>query len=157
MLTDEALQRFTSDSMSFANLIMLLTEERDSLDDNSDSLNAIRIDRNSIVTTINSGNVLVDMITNLDNGSDTIFTDSATLYSLPLEVARNEINYEIIIADSIYEVGITYSTDESLTILRDLNIIAFDLDTLFHTFDSLDITFTNADRLSNETTFTCYF
>jgi len=145
------------DSIAVANEIAIKNQSLEVLSDENDSTNNIRTELATIQTTILSGNVLLNSATNVANNQIVTYTDSNTVFALPLNVNENEMEYEFNIDDNQYRINLFYETGQSLNIERELSITAFGLGVNAHSFDSLSQVCSTNECISNETIFICYF
>ncbi len=108
---------------------------------------------------INSGSIQLQEVKLLENNSEAIFEDSMALFRLPLllENGLKQTTFTLTIDDNQYELSFSYNTDERIDDYRFSRINAINLDTIFHTFDSLTINCTTSECISDETTVTAYF
>lgn len=87
----------------------------------------------STATTINSGSVKIATIENNKNGQSISYEDSSTTWKLPLDMQADDIDVDITIADSVYNLVVSYSrttaADEKNKVVigtSDFNIISTD-------------------------------
>ena len=92
------------------------------------------------ITTVENGNLLVDTVTNLTTGNTLIFSDSATVYKLPLDPNLSEMDYGFSIASSDYEITITYLITTSQNARRNVLVGAECIKSTAATFDSVRVT-----------------
>lgn len=144
------------DSMATANKIEANNQTLASNTESQTSLSTDRTTLTSTISTIQSGNVLVNTVTNLITGTALTFTDSATVYKLPLDPNLNEMDYGFSIANMNYEITVTYETTTSQNARRNVVVGAESIFYRATTFDSV--------RVDPETTNThatailyCYF
>jgi len=113
----------------------------------------------STISLIENGNVQLQKVSLVENGSEAVFEDSASFFNLPLliENGQTQTTFNIIIDEKAYEIGFDYQILESVSESRIVKVSAGNIDTIFHTFDSLFIECISSDCISNETTVTAYF
>jgi hypothetical protein len=112
---------------------------------------------NSVVTKINKGTVQLLRTYLVEETIDLDYPDSTSLFRLPLLLATGQSTYEIQIGDSTYTIAFQYDTYEAIDDARIARIRAVNLDTIYHTFDSLVISCQTNQCISDETTVTAYF
>ncbi len=127
------------DSTSTANLLEANTLLLSSNTESQSNLNTERSTLTSAITTIESGNLLVDTVTNLATGNALVFTDSTTIYKLPLDPNLNEMSYEFSIASMTYEITVTYLTTTSQNIRRNVVVGAESISYSATTFDDVQV------------------
>ena len=127
-------------------------------------LKAKKIDLNSLISTIESGDVLVQQLLVMNIGLDSVFTDSSTSYVTPLHYTSEETELAITLAGIQYDLVLSYELFDELDIdhrvlRRAQNIVAKS-----HTFDSVKIACDSVNFncttgliLDKETIITCYF
>lgn len=157
ILIDSGFVEFRADSMLLADEITALTTVNTSLQTESDSIQEIATEVGTEIALVESGSVLVDTITSLIQGTSLFFADSASVYSVPLEISAVETPYSISLNGDQYELNLTYEVRQSLNIEREVLIEAFNLGVSSHTFDSLLIQCSTSECISNESGIVCYF
>lgn len=130
----------------------------------SDSLSSINSTLDDILDVINSGMLQIQDAIVVDNGSHVDFDDDDSLkkFPFPLLLPDNEgesyeTNYQIVITGDTFTIGFSYLTMETIDAERTVKLQAYNIDTLYHTFDSLKIKCTTTECISDETTITVYF
>ena len=157
ILLDSGLVEFRQDSLLLSDEIAELSDVNISLQSEADSITEISTEVGTEIALVESGSVLVDTITSLIQNTSILFTDSASVYSLPLEISSTETPYSFSIDGNQYELNLTYEVRQSLNIEREVTIEAFNVGVSSHTFDSLFIQCSTSECISNETGIICYF
>ncbi|MBV6646730.1 MAG: hypothetical protein KI790_14835 [Cyclobacteriaceae bacterium] len=147
-----------------ASLVLLITSDsmlNATFNDNSDSLAAINSILRGLETQLKTGGVLLDTVENQTSGLFITSEDSMSQYDFPLEVSLdpliNVTTYRFHIDNEDFFITLGYDLFESVDVERNIALRAGNIDTLAHTFDSLDIDCANPDCFDNETTITCYY
>ena len=156
-LLDSGRVELRDDSLALQEIIDVQTLVLDSLQQTADSLSSISSTVTANANEVASGLILLDTAQNLSNGNCLTFSDSAAVYSLPLETGSPETSYSFSITGNRYRVDLSYVTAQTLSIERELRVIAQELTVLDHTFDSLTVFCTTTECISNETSLVCYF
>lgn len=97
------------DSTTVAENIILLNENLEVIEQEDSVVNASYSGWVSTASTINSGSVKVSSIENNKNGLNISYEDSSTVWKLPLDMQADDIDVNIIIADSVYNLVMSYS------------------------------------------------
>lgn len=161
-LIDEGQTEYQSQKDELQNLYDSLDDFSEQLDTNIDSLESINSDLDDIIDVIESGKLLLDKAVIVDNNSTITYEDSAKTFKLPLLLPDNEgesgeTNYEITIAGTVYTIGFSYTSEQTMDKTRTVKLQAIGLDTLYHSFDSLHIKCPTDECISDATTITVYF
>lgn len=77
-------------------------------------------DLGSIVTLIESGNILVSRMTNLDNQVVVNYEDSSTQWSFPVDLNVDLVRYEVVINENSYDVSIGYEREQDVNFRREV-------------------------------------
>lgn len=111
-----------------------------------------------IETVILSGSVRVNNLKILENQASRTFDDSSNTYNLPLLMQGfNITTFAIDIEDKKDTISFTYQTELFTDEERFVKMIAFDIDTVSYTYDSLIFECNTTECLSNEVFVTVYF
>lgn len=122
------------------------------------TLNTEKSNLESTIATIESGKILVDTVFNLATGTGIIFTDSATVYQLPLDPNFNEITYRFSIADQQYQLSLTYDLTTTLDARRKVRVLAENIQVVTgYTFSDVKLLPEEGNRTHDETTLQCSF
>ncbi|MFT6865833.1 MAG: hypothetical protein ACJA08_000659 [Cyclobacteriaceae bacterium] len=109
-------------------------------------------------TVINSGKVRVDQVTILENGNSTTYSESATLYSLPLIMQNaNLTTFLIDLKGKSDTISFQYITELNVDEERRIEMQAYNIDTVSYTYDSLLFECNSSKCKSNEVLVTVYF
>ncbi|MDW3192364.1 MAG: hypothetical protein R8G66_08365 [Cytophagales bacterium] len=127
------------DSMATANKIEANNQLLTSNAESQNSLNTERSDLTSIIATVESGNLLVDTVTNIETGTFQTFADSATAYKLPLDPNNAAISYAFSIASMEYDLTVTYTTSTSQSARRNILVGAENIAYTTTSFDSVRV------------------
>lgn len=113
---------------------------------------------NEVIKTINSGSILVEKVTVLNNGAEITYSDSMNVFNLPLLMDQSQTDYRIKILNKEFTLSLSYQTQETLDEARVFRVIATNI--LLeenYTFDTLIITCRDDICISNETSLTAYY
>lgn len=127
------------DSTATANKIVANNETLATNTAAQTSLNTERTEITSTISTVESGDVLVDTVTNLLTGNALTFTDSATVYQLPLDPNLTEMSYGFSIAAMEYDITVTYVTTTSQNARRNVVVGAESITYTATSFDSVRV------------------
>ena len=131
-----------------------------------DSLNKVKSDLdsangvyNSIKSTINSGLLQLDRIEILGTGTEFIYEDSATVWSIPLSYDAAFNQYEVTIKGISDIIELSYENFQELNEERNLLIRANNIQVVSFTKNKIDSILTNCVEpcVDGEATFTIYF
>lgn len=89
---------------------------------------------NNIKILINSGQVLVEDITIVESGNQVLFTDSASLYTVPLSFDKSFTQYSLTIDGEAYGFEVDYEIRQELDARRNVLLKASDITITDHTF-----------------------
>jgi len=129
-------------------LLALMTE-------NSSILTQIKSELSETIDIIESGNVQVTSIKNIDNNAVQTYSDSATTYNLPLSMNSNASNFAIEIVGITYNLQVEYEKEEVVDEKRRIKIMVSNVNVTNHTgFDSTSCQSLNCE---NETPIKLYF
>lgn len=154
---DRGLVELREDSTSTANLIEANNELLASNTESQASLTTERTTLNTTITTIESGNLLVDTVTNLATGNAVIFSDSASVYVLPLDPNFNEMNYAFSILSQAYDLTVTYETTTSQNARRNVLVGAESISFSATTFREVQVVSTESNNPHGSTALICFF
>lgn len=157
LLLDSGFTEYRDDSLAIQLNINTNNETLDSLQIVSDSLSSVSSILTIEQTTVSTGLLLVDTVTNLENGKFLTYEDSTGTYSLPIDVNSNSTAYHFVINGNDYQTEFGYATETVQDVRRRIQLQAFDLTILSHSFDSLELLCGSDNCVNNETTFVCYF
>ncbi|MEQ8471837.1 MAG: hypothetical protein RIC35_11655 [Marinoscillum sp.] len=140
----------------------------DSLDVVVDTLNiyktrirSLNTEMNKVISAINGGSIQLSEVLLVTNNINLFFEDSMKSFSLPLLIgevgSEQETSYRVIIVEDTFYISLQYSSYETVDAARVARIRTRNIDTVSHSFDSLNINCRTADCLSDETTLTVYF
>lgn len=145
------------DSTATANKIEANNQSLTNNTESQTSLNSERSTLTTIISTVESGDLLVDTVTNLTTGNALIFTDSATVYKLPLDPNFNEISYDISIASMAYDITLTYITTTSQNTRRNVVVGAESINYSASTFTEVQVESTESNNPHGSTILYCFF
>ncbi|WP_422362327.1 hypothetical protein [Reichenbachiella sp.] len=97
------------DSTTVAKNIILLNESLDVIEKEDSVVNASYSGWVSTTSIITSGSVKISSIENKKNGLSITYEDSSTAWKLPLDMQADDVDVAITIADSVYNLEISYS------------------------------------------------
>lgn len=127
------------DSIATANKIEANNQLLTSNTESQTSLNTERSTLSTTIATVESGNLVVDTVTNLATGTFQTFTDSATVYKLPLDPNNEAISYAFSIASVEYDLTVTYTTSTSQSARRNILVGAENIAFTTTSFDSVRV------------------
>ncbi len=93
---------------------------------------------NGVKSIINSGLVSVQDITIVENGNQQLFTDSASLYTVPLSFDKSFTQYALTISGNRYSFQVDYEIRQELDVRRNVRLKADNITVIDHTFLSFD-------------------
>lgn len=145
------------DSTATANKIVANNQTLATNTEAQTDLNTERTSIASTISTVESGDVLVDTVTNLLTGNSLVFTDSATVYLLPLDPNLTEISYGFSIASMEYDITVTYTTNTSQNARRNVVVGAESINYTASTFNEVQVESTESNNPHGSTTLYCFF
>lgn len=113
---------------------------------NSTLLSEVKSLLTSVVSTIESGDVLISSITNIQNNTAIGYTDSATSYKLPLSMTMDFSNIDIEIDGRVFPVEITYSREEVVDEKRRIRVLISNIAIKDSGFDSVSCKSLNCEN-----------
>ncbi len=156
VLLDSGFIEFQTDSVAVAEIILqnnqqinLLSEQRDSV---SLVLSTIEVKK----TSAENGEIVLDTVRNLSNQQFLSFTDTASNFILPLEIAAST-SYSFSIDGGSYQLNLGYDLLQEQNIEREIVIRAANLAALSFNFDSVLVVCGSNECVNNETDIICYF
>ncbi len=109
-------------------------------------------------TVILSGKVRLDQVTILENGYSTTYSERATVYSMPLIMQdANLTSFRIDLKGKSDTISFSYTTELYVGVERRIEILAYNIDTVNYTYDSLLFECETSKCKSNEVLVTVYF
>lgn len=111
----------------------------------------------SVASTIESGRLLVSVITNAVNSRQITFTDSATVYNLPLSMTVDSSAFVLQVADMNFELTLGYERTQVLDEKERIEVEASGIKVLRHTFDSTSVNCATSSCIDNATVVKLYF
>ena len=154
---DSGYTEYREDSISLANEIKALSIKNELLQTGIDSLETLISEVGVVIDIIESGDILLQQVTNLRTGFDTVFSDSATSYYFPLDVKDTLIDYTFRILENTYQVSLSYELQEELSVRQEIYFSGSQLDIIRTTFDSLIFVSESDNNTIDETITYCYF
>ncbi len=145
------------DSIATANEIVANNQTLTANTEVQTSLNTERASIANTISTIESGDVLVDTVTNLLTGNSLVFTDSSTVYLLPLDPNLTEMSYGFSIASMEYDITVTYVTTTSQNARRNVVVGAESINYTTSTFNNVLVESTESNNPHGSTILYCYF
>jgi len=123
--------------------------------ENSTLLADLKSELTDVINTIESGDVQVTSITNVENNSVQTYSDSATTYNLPLSMNSNVSKFSIEIDGISYNLEVEYVKEQVVDEKRRIKIVVSDVNIISHNgFDSTSCQSLNCE---NETPVKLYF
>lgn len=123
--------------------------------ENSSLLTEIKSGLSDIVNTIESGNLQVTSIKNIDNNAVQTFSDSAVTYNLPLSMNTNAARFSIEIEGVSYNLEVEYEKEEVVDEKRRIKILVSDVTII--SYSGFDSTSCQSSNCENETPVKLYF
>ncbi len=124
------------DSATVAENIVLLNLNLSVIEKEDSAVNVAYASWLSTASTINSGSVKVSSITNNKNGQRIAYEDSSTVWKLPLDMQADDVDLDIAIADSVYNLMIRYSRATAADEKNKVIISASDIEILGTDFNN---------------------
>ncbi|MEQ6121251.1 hypothetical protein [Reichenbachiella sp. MALMAid0571] len=131
------------------------TSSLELMKENSTLLADLKSELTDVINTIESGDVQVTSITNVENNSVQTYSDSATTYNLPLSMNSNVSKFSIEIDGISYNLEVEYVKEQVVDEKRRIKIVVSDVNIISHNgFDSTSCQSLNCE---NETSVKLYF
>lgn len=111
----------------------------------------------TVQNNITTGRVLVSEVRNLNNGNIINFSDSATAFSIPLDMNNDSSALGLTLGSNLFELTLQYQRIESEDEKGRITVQTSGFKTLKSTFDADTINCKNEDCIDSETTIRLYF
>ena len=112
----------------------------------------------SAKSTINSGSLLLERLTNTANGLSVGYTDSMSTYLVALDISNTSSDYEFVIDEVSYGLQLSHENGMEIDTRRNLIVTIESFMVTNHDFDSIaPSNCLTQNCLVNETTLICYF
>ncbi|WP_425391768.1 hypothetical protein [Ekhidna sp.] len=135
------------------------TNKIDSLNNEKSAIDSVNAAYNVIKSTINSGLILVQRISIVGSSYDSIYTDSASSFSIPLSYDKSFNQYEIVINDFSEIIEFDYNNVQELDESRNVLIRATNIRVVESNYVKIDSVQSNCEEtcIDGEAIFTFYF
>lgn len=127
------------------------------LDDQESIVALAELKLDAIVATIESGSVEVSIIENVLNSQVLNYSDSMTVYELPLSMTADSSMFNLYVSDFVFSLTVGYERTQNLDENDRIEIQASQFKVLRHSFDSVTVNCKTSSCIDEDTIIKLYF